>query len=134
MDADLSHNPQEIPKFIANIKKCHFIIGSRYMKGGLCKMKPSRLLLSKCGNLLIKYSFNIHLDEFTSSYRAFNMKKLKNFNLKKVTAKGYSFFSETIYQINNKGFFIKQIPIHFHDRKKGVSKISKIEIFSKPAL
>ena len=129
MDADLSHNPQEIPKFIANIKKCHFVIGSRYMKGGLCKMKPSRLLLSKYGNLLIKYSFNIHLDEFTTSYRAFNMKKLKNFNLKKVTAKGYSFFMETVYQIHNKGIVIKQIPIYFADRKKGKSKIPKIELF-----
>tara|TARA_B100001179_G_C18520236_1_gene372465 strand:+ start:235 stop:939 length:705 start_codon:yes stop_codon:yes gene_type:complete len=129
MDADLSHNPQEIPKFIANIKKCHFVIGARYMKGGLCKMKPSRLLLSKYGNLLIKYFFDIHLDEFTTSYRAFNMKKLKNFNLKKVTAKGYSFFMETVYLLSKKNFILKQIPITFYDRKKGSSKIPKLEIF-----
>ena len=129
MDADLSHNPQEIPKFIDNIKKCHFVIGSRYMKGGLCKMKPSRLLLSKCGNLFIKYTFNIYLDEFTSSYRAFNMKKLKNFNIKKVTAQGYSFFMETICLLSKKNFILKQIPIIFLDRKEGSSKIPKLELF-----
>ena len=95
----------------------------------MCKMKPLRLLLSKYGNLIIKYSLNINLDEFTTSYRAFNMNKLKDFNLKKVTAKGYSFFMETVYLLSKKNYILKQIPIIFYDRKKGVSKIPKLELF-----
>ena len=57
------------------------------------------------------------------------MKKLKDFNFKNISAKGYSFFMETIFQIHNKGIIIKQIPIYFADRKEGKSKIPKIELF-----
>ena len=59
----------------------------------------------------------------------YNLKKLKDFDLKNVSSRGYSFFMETLYQISNKGIFIRQIPIYFKDRKKGKSKIPKIEIF-----
>ena len=73
--------------------------------------------------------FKIDCNEFTTSYRGFNLKKLDNFNLKNVSSRGYSFFMETVYQIHNKGIIIKQIPIHFKDRKVGKSKIPKIELF-----
>jgi len=84
----------------------------------------------KCyGNKLIKNLLNINCNEFTTSYRGFSLKKLKNFNLNIVSSKGYSFFMETIYQIHKKKNLIKEIPITFIDRKKGKSKIPKIEIF-----
>ena len=129
MDADLSHDPKKIPEFINELKTNAFVIGSRYMKGGECDMKGLRLLLSYFGNKFIKFIFNIDCDEFTSSYRGFNLNKLKDFDLKNVSSRGYSFFMEAIYQISNKGIFIRQIPIYFKDRKKGKSKIPKIEIF-----
>ena len=78
--------------------------------------------------MIIKFIFNIDCNEFTTSYRGFNLKKLDNFSLKNVNSRGYSFFMETVYQIHKKGFAIKQIPIHFADRKAGKSKIPKIEI------
>ena len=129
LDADLSHDPKKIPEFINELKTNAFVIGSRYMKGGKCDMKGLRLLLSYFGNKFIKFIFNIDCDEFTSSYRGFNLNKLKDFDLKNVSSRGYSFFMETLYQISNKGIFIRQIPIYFKDRKKGKSKIPKIEIF-----
>ena len=129
LDADLSHDPKKIPEFINELKINAFVIGSRYMKGGECDMKGLRLLLSYFGNKFIKFIFNIDCDEFTSSYRGFNLNKLKDFDLKNVSSRGYSFFMETLYQISNKGIFIRQIPIYFKDRKKGKSKIPKIEIF-----
>ena len=92
-------------------------------------MKTSRLLISKYGNLLIKKISGINCNEFTSSYRAFNLNKLKNFDINKVSSKGYSFFMETIYLLNVTGNSIKQIPIRFKDRAKGESKIPKVEIF-----
>ena len=92
-------------------------------------MEGLRFFLSYFGNKFIKFIFNINCSEFTTSYRGFNLKKLKNFSLSEVSSKGYSFFMETVYLINNKGFFIKQIPIYFKDRKKGKSKIPKIEMF-----
>ena len=71
----------------------------------------------------------INCDEFTSAYRGFNLDMLKSFDINAVSSRGYSFFMETIYHINNKGFIIKQIPIYFKDRKEGKSKIPKIELF-----
>ena len=99
------------------------------MKGGKCDLKGFRLFLSYFGNKFIKFIFNIDCNEFTTSYRGFNLKKLDNFSLKNVSSRGYSFFMETVYQIHSRGFVIKQIPIHFTDRKAGKSKIPKIELF-----
>ena len=128
MDADLSHDPNELINFVNNLSNYQVVIGSRFIKGGKCLMKGKRSILSKYGNLFIKYFFNFNCNEFTTSYRGFNLKKLDNFSLKDVSSRGYSFFMETVYQIHSRGFSIKQIPIHFADRKKGKSKIPKIEI------
>ena len=129
LDADLSHDPKEIPIFIKNLQSNDFVIGSRYMQGGGSNMSGLRLFISYFGNKFIKFMFNIDCNEFTTSYRGFNLKRFKNFNLDDVSSKGYSFFMETIYLINQKGIFIKEIPIFFKNRNKGESKIPKIEIF-----
>ena len=92
-------------------------------------MNGPRLLISKYGNLIIKFFSGINCTEFTTSYRGFNIKKLKGFNLNQINQKGYSFFMGSIFRISMCGFKIKQVPIIFYDREKGISKISKIEIF-----
>ena len=129
MDADLSHDPKEIKNFIYHLEQYPFVIGSRYMKGGKCLMKGKRLVVSKLGNMLIRNILRINLTEFTTSYRGFNLKNLKNFSLTRVQNKGYSFFMGTVYEIYKLKFAIKEIPIIFRDREKGYSKIPKLEIF-----
>lgn len=128
MDADLSHDPKSIPKFLAKIKKKDFVVGSRYIKGGKNELKLLRFLLSYFGNKFIKIILNLNHTEFTSSYRAFNLKKMKKFNLRIIKSKGYSFFMETIFQINKLNYKTSEIPIIFAERSKGKSKIPKIEI------
>lgn len=128
MDADLSHDPNEINNFIHYLSNFPFVIGSRYVKGGKCLMSGRRLLMSKFGNKLIKNVLQIDSNEFTTSYRGFNLSKLKNFHLNKVSNKGYSFFMGTLFEIDKLGYKIKEIPIIFKDRQKGLSKIPKIEI------
>ena len=129
MDADLSHDPKELKNFVRWLKQYPFVIGSRYTTGGKCLMKGSRLIMSKLGNLVIKFFSKIKSNEFTTSYRGFNIKKLNGFHLNDVNEKGYSFFMGTLFEINKKNFPIKEIPITFLDREKGVSKIPKFEIF-----
>ena len=92
-------------------------------------MSGKRLIMSKFGNNLIKKVLQINSNEFTTSYRGFNLSKLKNFHLNQVNNKGYSFFMGTLFEIDRLGFKIKEIPIIFKDRQKGLSKIPKIEIF-----
>lgn len=129
MDADLSHDPNEIKNFIKYLNNFPFVIGSRYMKGGKNLMKKKRLILSKFGNLLIRFFLKIDCTEYTSSFRGFNLNKLENFNLNLVQTKGYSFFMGTIYEIAKKKFIIKEIPIIFSDRLRGYSKIPRLELF-----
>tara|TARA_B100000424_G_C22936240_1_gene498195 strand:- start:981 stop:1682 length:702 start_codon:yes stop_codon:yes gene_type:complete len=128
MDADLSHDPKEIPTFINLLDEHEFVIGSRYAKGGKCEMPLMRLFLSIIGNKIIKFVLKINCNEFTTSYRGFNLSKLNNFHLKKVRSKGYSFFMESIYWINKNNYKILEVPIFFKNRTAGKSKIPKIEI------
>tara|TARA_B100000242_G_scaffold161431_1_gene115280 strand:+ start:180 stop:878 length:699 start_codon:yes stop_codon:yes gene_type:complete len=128
MDADLSHDPNEIPKMINILDSSSFVIGSRYIKGGKCEMTGYRLFLSIIGNKFIKKILKINCNEFTTSYRGFNLPKLKNFNLNMINSKGYSFFMETIFRLNKNGIKINEIPIHFKNRRYGYSKIPGIEI------
>ncbi len=129
MDADLSHDPKELKNFISFLSDHPFVIGSRYTSGGKCLMRGRRLILSKYGNLVMKFLLRINSSEFTTSYRGFDLKKLNHFHLDLIDAKGYSFFMETVYRISRLGFTIKEIPIIFKDREKGYSKIPKFEIF-----
>tara|TARA_B100000902_G_C27154042_1_gene835229 strand:- start:269 stop:964 length:696 start_codon:yes stop_codon:yes gene_type:complete len=128
LDADLSHEVKEIPVIIDFLKNYEFVIGSRYMPGGKCEMNLHRLLLSKIGNKVISIVLGLNCSEFTSSYRGFDLKKMDKFDMNEVKSKGYSFFTETLFNIS-KNYQIKQFPIHFKNRVKGKSKIPKIEIF-----
>ena len=128
LDADLSHDPEKIPNFLDELKNNPFLIGSRYIKDGKNEMKLKRYILSSVGNKIIKFVLGIDSDEFTSGYRGFNLKMLNNFDINRISSKGYSFFMETVYLLSAAGYKIKQIPIRFKDREKGISKIPKIEI------
>ncbi len=129
LDADLSHDPSVIPKFVEKLQNYPFVIGSRYVNGGKNEMGFTRYILSYLGNKLIKFVLKIQIDEFTTSYRGFNLKLLKNFDLNDVSLNGYSFFLGTINLLKITDNDMTQIPIKFKDREKGKSKIPKIEIF-----
>jgi len=128
MDADLSHDPKIIPTFIDYLEDYPFVIGSRYVKNGKNETKFLRFFLSYMGNKFIKFVSNINCNEFTTSYRGFDLDKLEKLDLKEVKAKGYSFFMETLFLIKKNDYEIKEFPIIFKDRTKGVSKIPKTEI------
>jgi len=128
MDADLSHNTKYIRKIIKLLKKNDFVIGSRYMNGGGCAYKGFRLYLSYFGNKFIKFILGLQINEFTTSYRGFNLNSLKKINLNKIKSGGYSFFLETVFLINKMKYKIAEFPIFFNDRSKGKSKIEKIEV------
>jgi dolichol-phosphate mannosyltransferase len=131
MDADFSHNPKDIKKIIYYLKNYDFVIGSRYIKGGKSLMSFSRRVISKYGNKFIKFFLNTKLSENTTSFRGFNLNRLKKFNINfnHIKSGGYSFFMEVVFYLTQKKCKIKEFPIIFTDRKNGESKISKIEIF-----
>ena len=128
MDADLSHLPEQIPALLSALDQHDFIIGSRYMKGGSCNYTGYRKGVSICANYLCKTLLGIPLDEFTTSFRAFRVEKLRIVDLQSITSSGYAFFLETTVRIHRHGLRTDQVPISFQNRQSGVSKISGFEI------
>ena len=130
MDADLSHDPNDILKFIKQATFSDVIIGSRYKTGvNVVNWPMSRLLLSYFANLYCRFLLGVRIKDFTGGFKCFNRKVLENINFSKVKSEGYSFQVEINMKVHSKGMSIKEIPIIFNDRACGTSKMSKKVIF-----
>lgn len=130
MDADLSHNPKDIPKLLENIGKFDVVIGSRYVKGGkIVGFEIWRLLLSNGAQLFCQMLLGVKVHDSTSGFRAYKSEVIKAINPATIKSEGYSFLTEAIFRAQKKGFNIEEIPITFVARKKGKSKVSQTEIF-----
>lgn len=131
MDADLQHNPKDIPKMLEPFKNgAKFVQGSRFIKGGGNNLEPHRRFLSWAANLTARILFGaMKIHEFTTSFRAFTKEIYQNINFQKVPHKGKSFIFQPafLYEVLEKGIEIKEIPIVFTDRRKGYSKMDMIQ-------
>lgn len=126
MDADFSHDPNEIPKFLDEIKNSDLILGSRYITGvNVINWPMRRLLLSWFANFYTRVITGMFVHDATGGYKCFRKEVLQAIDLDKVTSNGYAFQIEMTYKAWKKGFRIKEIPIIFVDRVKGKSKMSK---------
>jgi len=130
MDGDLSHDPADIPRLTAKLTEgFDLVIGSRYTKGGACDYTGYRKYVSKLGNVGARQLLRIKLSEFTTSYRAFRVSALSKINFESVAVDGYSFFLTVIVQAYLSGLRLIEIPIYFHERNSGASKIPPLEVF-----
>lgn len=126
MDADFSHDPKEIPKFLNEINNYDLIIGSRYITGvNVINWPMRRLLLSWFANLYTRFITGMPIHDATGGFKCFKRKVLESIDLDKVRSNGYAFQIEMNFKAWKKGFKIKEIPIIFVDRMKGKSKMSK---------
>lgn len=130
MDADGSHEPQSIPFLLDKIGEGHdFAIGSRYAPGGSCDYSGYRLRVSQAANICARLLLGIGLTEFTTSFRAFRVERLKELELSDLLVGGYSFFLSTVVESARRGFSMSETPISFRERGYGSSKIPPFEIF-----
>ncbi len=129
MDADLSHDPSEIPNLVARLDTADFVIGSRYGHGGSSDYTGYRHFLSVSANTLARNLLGVPTHEFTTSFRAFRVDMLRERRSAQLKGAGYSYFMETVFRLHRSGFRIAEVPIRFHDRHSGESKIPKFEIF-----
>lgn len=126
MDADFSHNPIELPNFLYEIQKYDLVLGSRYINGVSVVHWPiRRLLLSYFANKYSRVITGLPLKDATGGFKCFRRIVLENINLDKVKSNGYSFQIEMSFKAWKKGFNLKEIPITFVDRRKGLSKMNK---------
>jgi dolichol-phosphate mannosyltransferase len=126
MDADYSHDPKEIPNFLAAIEEADVVIGSRYIKGvNVVNWPLSRLLLSYFANRYTRFVTGLPLCDSTGGYKCFRREVLAAIDLDQVRSGGYSFQIEMNFKAWTKNFRLKEIPIIFIDRAVGKSKMSK---------
>ena len=128
LDADLSHNPKEIPLFIKNLRSYDFITGSRYIKGGQSDYDGYRDMVSRVANKSCRFFLNMPFNEFTTSFRIYNHKCLKVLKKASLKSNGYSSQIEFFFYIYKSGLNCNEIPIKFRQRFKGNSKIPRLEV------
>ncbi len=130
MDADFSHDPDEIPNFLEAIKEYDLVIGSRYKTGvNVINWPITRLVLSVGANKYTQLITGLPIKDCTGGYKCFRREVLEAIDLDKIVSDGYSFQIEMNFKAWKKGFRIGEIPIVFTDREAGSSKMSKKIIF-----
>ena len=126
MDADFSHNPDEIPIFLRELENYDLVLGSRYIEGvNVINWPMSRLLLSVFANVYTSLITGMSIHDSTGGFKGFRKEVLQAINLDEIKSNGYTFQIEMTFKAWKKGFRIKEISIVFVDRVKGTSKMSK---------
>ena len=127
MDADLSHNPDDVPRLIQECENGYdLVIGSRYCNGvNVINWPIKRLLLSYGANKYTRMITRMPIMDATAGFKCYRREALAAINLDRVKSSGYSFQIEMHFRVWDAGFKIKEIPIIFIERSEGLSKMSK---------
>lgn len=127
MDADFSHDPKHLPEFLKAIESADLVLGSRYRRGRVTVVNwpMSRLFLSYAANIYARAVTGLRVDDTTGGFKCFRVNVLESIDLNSVKSNGYAFQIEMTFRAWKKGFRIAEIPIVFHDRTEGESKMSK---------
>ncbi len=125
MDADLSHDPDDIPRFVAAAEGADLVMGSRYVKGG---KEANRLLyrrvISRLANTYLRLTLGVSVHDCSSGYRLFRRELMASLDLDGIASHGPSILTEILWQCKLRGCRIREIPITFREREVGTSKLN----------
>ena len=125
MDADGSHQPEELPRLLAALEGADLVLGSRYVPGGRVVNWPRyREMLSRGGNVYTRLALGVPLRDATGGYRAFRADALRRLDLDDVTSQGYCFQVDLAWRAVRSGLRVVEVPITFVERAEGTSKMS----------
>lgn len=127
MDADFSHSPAYIPRFLEAIKDYDVVVGSRYVKGGQLDERWSlwRWFLSWWANSVwTRFILGVHTKDATAGFKCWRRRALEKIGLDRIRSNGYVFQVEMSYVAEKIGLQILEIPIYFEDRRIGKSKMT----------
>lgn len=131
MDADFSHDPQSIPKFIEKMTEADVVIGSRYLKESrIIGWGLYRPVFSRWANVYARFFLRIPITDYTNGYRCYRKEALAKIDFARINATGYIVLSEMAYQFYKKGARFTEIPIVFVNRRRGLSNLTWKEIIS----
>jgi len=126
MDADLSHDSADLPRLIEAARDADLVIGSRYVEGGsVSEWGALRRAISLGGSHYARSALGLHVRDLTGGFKVFHREVLEAIDLASLESLGYAFQVETTYRAIRRGFRVVEVPIHFHDRRVGESKMSK---------
>ncbi|MCH8276933.1 MAG: polyprenol monophosphomannose synthase [Bacteroidetes bacterium] len=128
MDADLSHNPADLPRLIEPVAadRADLVIGSRYIEGvRIINWPLSRLILSYSAGIYTRLITRLPIRDVTSGFKCIHRRVLEAIPFESVRSNGYSFQIEINYRAWKKGFRLLEVPIVFTERTEGQSKMSK---------
>jgi dolichol-phosphate mannosyltransferase len=125
MDADGSHQPEELHLLFAALQDADLVIGSRWIPGGSVVNWPLRReALSRCGNLYVRMLLGIKVRDATAGFRLFRRMTLEKIDLAKVESTGYVFQTDMVTRTLDCGLTVREVPIEFIERVQGNSKMS----------
>lgn len=128
MDADFSHNPEDVPRLVEVIQNgdADLAIGSRYHNGiSIVNWPLSRLILSYGANLYARIITGVPIKDMTAGFKCISSELLQKINLNRIQSNGYAFQIEVHFRAYKAGGRLKEISIIFKEREEGTSKMSK---------
>jgi dolichol-phosphate mannosyltransferase len=127
MDADFSHDPVHIPRFLEAVENADLVLGSRYLEGRVTVVNwpIGRLLLSYFANWYARLVTGLPVGDATGGFKCFRARALASIPFDRVESSGYAFQIEMSFRAWRKGFRLREVPITFVDRDVGVSKMSR---------
>lgn len=126
MDADGSHQPEELPRLLTALKGADLVLGSRWVPGGrIVNWPKSREFISRGGSLYSRVMLDVPIRDVTGGYRAFRKETLEGLGLDDVASAGYCFQVDLARRAVAAGFHVVEVPITFVEREVGDSKMSK---------
>jgi len=126
IDADGSHQPEQLPSLLAALEDADLVIGSRWVAGGsVTNWAFTRELLSRGGNLYTRLLLGIHVRDATAGYRLFRRTTLDKIDLDDVSSYGYVFQADLAFRTLRAGLRVVEVPIEFVERVRGDSKMTR---------
>ncbi|GAA2436195.1 polyprenol monophosphomannose synthase [Streptomyces macrosporus] len=126
MDADGSHQPEELPRLLTALKGADLVLGSRWVPGGRVVNWPRhREFLSRGGSTYSRLLLGVPIRDVTGGYRAFRKETLLGLGMDDVASQGYCFQVDLAHRAVQAGFHVVEVPITFVERERGDSKMSR---------
>ncbi|MGW0548164.1 polyprenol monophosphomannose synthase [Streptomyces altiplanensis] len=126
MDADGSHQPEELPRLLTALKGADLVLGSRWVPGGRVVNWPKhREVLSRGGSTYSRVLLGVPIRDVTGGFRAFRAQTLEGLGLEEVASQGYCFQVDLARRAVEAGYHVVEVPITFVERELGDSKMSR---------
>jgi dolichol-phosphate mannosyltransferase len=126
MDADFSHDPAYVPRFLDAARNADLVLGSRYVPGGgVTEWGTTRRIVSRGGSAYARAMLGVSVRDLTGGFKCWRREALEAVDLDSVESRGYAFQVEMTYRAIRAGFRVVEVPIVFRDRRVGSSKMSR---------